>query len=322
MSEKITFAVLEEDKGQRLDVFLVQKMGTDYSREGIKRFIKEGFVGRIGDGLGAHEVRLEMNPAKKVILGEIWQVDVPAVEAARLVGEDIPLTVVYEDGDLLVIDKPAGLTVHPAPGNYTGTLVQALIWHCGDSLSGMNGEARPGIVHRIDKDTSGLLVVAKHDVAHRGLAKQFLRHSIERVYVAVVRGVPKPAVGRIEGNIGRHPVHRLKRAVVESGGKAAVTHYVTREVFGEGAALVECRLETGRTHQIRVHMTHLGHPLLGDPLYGVRGPLRGIGEITLPNRQLLHAAVLGFEHPMTGKMLRFESEIPGEMGAVLDVLRT
>ncbi|NBV54798.1 MAG: RluA family pseudouridine synthase, partial [Proteobacteria bacterium] len=298
---------------------------TNYSREGIKRWIKEGFVGRDlgvieGANGGEHRVQMEANPAKKVLAGEVWVVDVPAVKAATLVAEEIPLEVVYEDADLLVINKPAGLTVHPAPGNFTGTLVQALMWHCGESLSGMNGEARPGIVHRIDKDTSGLLVAAKHDVAHRGLARQFMRHSIHRLYVALVRGVPRPTVGRIEGNIGRHPTQRLRRAVVEVGGKPAVTHYRTREVFAEAAALVECQLETGRTHQIRVHMAHLGHPLLGDPLYGVRGPLKGIGEIALPARQMLHAAELGFMHPVSGKELRFSVSMPGDMQTVLKAL--
>ncbi|MBI1309014.1 MAG: RluA family pseudouridine synthase [Proteobacteria bacterium] len=319
------FEVEAGSEGQRLDVFLVEALGAagvDCSRAGVQRWIKEGFVTRRNEERGSEERGvLEANPAKKTRVGEVFVVDLPEIKASELVAEDIPLEVVYEDGDLLVLNKPAGMTVHPAPGNFTGTLVQALLHHCGATLSGMNGEARPGIVHRIDKDTSGLLVVAKHDAAHRGLGKQFMRHDIHRVYLALVRGVPAPAVGRIEGAIGRHPVHRMRRAVVAKGGKDAVTHYKVLERFGEGAALVECKLETGRTHQIRVHMAHIGHPLLGDPMYGRPGALKGLGALELPKRQLLHAAELGFEHPMTGEWLEFTAEIPADIGGVLAVLR-
>lgn len=316
MNERLTLEVAEEEAGQRLDVFVVAKVtenGVDCSRAGVQRWIKEGFVTRDGN--------LEANPAKKVRIGEVFLIDLPEIEASELVPEDIPLEIIYEDADLLVINKEAGMTVHPAPGNYTGTLVQALLHHCGESLSGINGQARPGIVHRIDKDTSGLLVVAKHDAAHRGLAKHFLKHDIHRVYKALVRGVPLPGVGTIHGAIGRHPTERVRRAVVSTGGKQAITHYKMLEKFKEAAALVECQLETGRTHQIRVHMAHIGHPLLGDPLYGKAGPLKGMPDVEIPRRQMLHAAELGFRHPISGIWLEFEAEMPEDMAHVIARMR-
>jgi 23S rRNA pseudouridine1911/1915/1917 synthase len=321
-----TFPVAPETPPTRLDVWLMAQFAAagdaTQSRAGIQRWIKEGFVCRITPLPAGAPPFVEANPSRKVRVGEVYTVDVPTAVATELVGEDIPLTVVYEDADLLVLDKPAGLTVHPAPGHYTGTLVQALIHHCAGSLSGINGEMRPGIVHRIDKDTSGLLVVAKNDAAHRGLAKQFARHDIHRVYLAVVRGVPHPGSGTVVGNIGRHPTQRVRRAVVETGGKPAITHYRTEEVFGEAAALVSCRLETGRTHQIRVHMAHIGHPLLGDPLYGKHGPLKGMPGVEVPaGRQLLHAAELGFVHPTTGKKVLFTSALPEDMDEFLTRLR-
>lgn len=319
---RVTLAVGEAEIGQRLDVWLVGQMNADgsdgHSRAGVQRWIKEGYVTRAG--------ALEANPARKVRAGEVYDVDVPAAVASELVAEDIPLDVVYEDADLLVINKPAGLTVHPAPGNYTGTLVQALLFHCGDSLSGINGLARPGIVHRIDKDTSGLLVVAKHDAAHRGLAKLFARHDIHRKYIAIVRGVPQRKTYTIETEIGRNPQNRMKRAVVGAGtGKPAVTHYKVVEAFGDVASMVECMLETGRTHQIRVHMAYVGHPLLGDPMYGKETRNQKLdtrlGAVEIPNRQLLHAAELGFVHPMTKEEMFFESPLPADMEAVLAQLR-
>lgn len=317
-SPTLRLEIAAEAAGLRLDVWLVGQMNADgaeaHSRAGVQRWIKEGYVTRGG--------ALEANPAKKVRVGEVYDIDVPAAVASELVAEDIPLDVVYEDADLLVINKPAGLTVHPAPGNYTGTLVQALLHHCGDSLSGINGLARPGIVHRIDKDTSGLLVVAKHDAAHRGLAKLFARHDIHRKYVAIVRGVPLRKSGKIEGDIGRNPLNRMKRAVVVEGGKPAITHYTVAEAFGDAAAMVECTLETGRTHQIRVHMAHIGHPLLGDPMYGKNTPLKGFGVLELPPRQLLHAAELGFRHPISGEMMAFASPLPADMLAVVKRLRS
>lgn len=316
MSEHLVLTVEALDPRQRLDVFLVERAqlaGLDCSRAAVQRWIKEGFV-----LLGSET---QANPARKVRPGEVYTVDLPEIKASTLVAEDLPLDVVYEDADLLIINKAAGMTVHPAPGNFTGTLVQALLHHCGDSLSGINGTARPGIVHRIDKDTSGLLVVAKHDVAHRGLAKQFLKHDIHRVYLALVRGVPLPGVGTIHGPIGRHPVDRLRRAVVSTGGKAATTHYKMLEKFQEAAALVECSLETGRTHQIRVHMAHIGHPLLGDPLYGKAGPLKGMAEVHIPHRQMLHAAQLGFRHPLSGLWLQFEAPLPSDMDNLIENMR-
>ena len=315
----LTLPVGSDQPRVRLDVWLVEQvtlLGMDCSRAGVQRWVKDGFVTREGE--------VEANPARKVRDGEVYRVDLPAVEDSTLVAEDIPLTIVYEDADLLVIDKPAGLTVHPAPGNYTGTLVQALLHHCGDSLSGINGQARPGIVHRIDKDTSGLLVVAKHDAAHRGLAKLFARHDIHRKYLAIVRGVPLRKTGTVAAEIGRNPLNRMKRAVVAEGtGKAAVTHYKVVEAFADAAAMVECMLETGRTHQIRVHMAHIGHPLLGDPMYGqgTRGVARGLQGIEIPNRQLLHAAELGFVHPVSGEEMFFESPLPADMAAVVGALR-
>jgi 23S rRNA pseudouridine1911/1915/1917 synthase len=324
MSTPLTLPVPEDAANTRLDVWLVAALaaaGQDFSRAGVQRLIREGFVTRDG----APREGLEANPAKKVRAGEVYRVDIPAAVAAELVAEDIPLAILYEDNDLIVLDKPVGLAVHPSPGHDTGTLVHALLHHCRGSLSGINGEMRPGIVHRLDKDTSGVMVAAKNDVAHRGLAGQFARHSLHRKYLALVRGVPRPLVGRIEGAIGRHPVSRLKRAVVNDGGKHAVTHYAVAERFGQNgqdtAALVACTLETGRTHQIRVHLAHRGHPLLGDRMYGNANPLKGLKEpLPLP-RQMLHAAELGFEHPVSGKRLDFATPPPADMQAALEILR-
>jgi len=310
MPDKIITLIVEE-AGARLDVWLLPHF-EGQSRANVQRWIKEGHVRRGEDK--------ECNPARKVRAGEVYTIDIPEIKAMEVVGEDLALDVVYDDNDLIVINKPAGMTVHPAPGNYTGTLVHGLVHHYRD-LSDINGAMRPGIVHRIDKDTSGLLVVAKNDVAHRRLAAQFARHSIHRVYVAAVRGHVTAAAGKVEGNIGRHATARVKRAVVREGGKRAVTHYKVLERFGEAATLVECRLETGRTHQIRVHMAHLGHPLLGDPLYGNPGPLKGIGLLELPKRQMLHAAELGFSHPTTGEAMRWEAPLPGDMRDVIEKLR-
>ncbi|KEY97345.1 hypothetical protein AI27_19580, partial [Sphingomonas sp. BHC-A] len=237
------------------------------------------------------------------------------------VAQDIPLAIVHEDADLIVIDKPAGLVVHPAAGNLDGTLVNALLHHCQGRLSGIGGVARPGIVHRIDKDTSGLLVVAKSDRAHEGLAQQFKAHSIDRLYAAIVYGVPQPAAGTVDSWIGRSDADRKKMAVHREGrGKHAVTHYRTMERL-RGAAMVECRLETGRTHQVRVHMAHLGHPLIGDPVYGrERKGFKSILETLGFNRQALHAKRLGFIHPVTGEALSFDSKLPADMQELLSEL--
>ena len=307
----VTLPVGAEDAGARLDVWLLPHFDGQ-SRANVQRWIKEGHVTR--DGVA------ECNPARKVRPDETYAVNVPEIKAMEVVGEDLALDVVYEDNDLIVINKPAGMTVHPAPGNYTGTLVHGLVFHAKNALSGINGEMRPGIVHRIDKDTSGLLVVAKNDVAHRRLANQFAKHSIHRVYIAAVRGRLTCMAGDIRGSIGRHPAARLKRAVVREGGKSAVTHYRVLKRFGDAATLVECKLETGRTHQIRVHMAHLGHPLLGDPLYGNPRPLKGIGALELPKRQMLHAAELGFKHPTTGDYMQWEAPLPDDMHDVIEKL--
>jgi len=237
------------------------------------------------------------------------------------VAQDIPLTVVYEDDDLIVIDKQAGLVAHPAAGNLDGTLVNALLHHCGDSLSGIGGVARPGIVHRIDKDTSGLLVVAKTDVAHEGLARQFAAHSIDRRYLAIVSGVPRASEGTIDAPLARSATNRKKIAIVEGGrGKRAVTHWRRMNVLRD-AALVECRLETGRTHQVRVHMASLGHALLGDPVYGgtAKAHRKLLSQLQF-HRQALHAAELGFTHPVTKHRLSFQSGMPPDMQELFTAL--
>ncbi|MGN6289774.1 MAG: RluA family pseudouridine synthase, partial [Sphingopyxis terrae] len=256
------------------------------------------------------------------IEGDAIAVEIPAPRSREVLAEDIPLTVVFEDDDVLVVDKPAGMVVHPAAGNLDGTMVNALLHHCAGQLSGIGGVARPGIVHRIDKDTSGLIVAAKHDKAHEGLAKQFAAHSIDRRYLAIATGRPMPANGRVEAALGRSSVNRKKMTVVEPGrGKHAITHYRTIEPLRD-ATLVECRLETGRTHQVRVHMAHIGHPLVGDPVYGrARKPLSDLLKARHFARQALHAAHLGFIHPVTGNSIALDSELPADMRELIDELR-
>ena len=264
-----------------------------------------------------------------------YVVAVPPPAPALPEAQDIPLKVVHEDDELIVIEKPPGLVVHPAAGNPDGTLVNALIAHCGPSLKGIGGVARPGIVHRLDKDTSGLLVAAKTERAMRSLAKQFANHTIERAYHAVVWGSPRAGTGIVEGQIGRNPFDRKRMAVMRSGGKEARTRYRVLETFGPKgrpfASLVECRLETGRTHQIRVHLTHLGHPLIGDPSYGrARQPPRAKNESEAKAfatagefpRQALHAFVLGFQHPTKHKTMRFESAWPADFAGLVAALRS
>ena len=292
--------------GWRLDRALADAVPT-LSRERLKVLIAGGQVSR--DGL------LARDPAKRAAAGEAFAVAVPLPAPAHNEAQDIPLVVAYEDEHLIVIDKPAGLVVHPAAGNLDGTLVNALLHHCGGSLSGIGGVARPGIVHRIDKDTSGLMVAAKTDRAHEGLARQFAAHSIERRYLAVTRGKPTPSAGIVDAPLARSARDRKKVAIVE-GGKRAVTHYRTLEPL-TGAALVECRLETGRTHQVRVHMASLGHPLVGDPVYGGRMPA---AERLGFRRQALHAARLGFVHPVRGNVCAFDSVPPADMQELLAAL--
>jgi 23S rRNA pseudouridine1911/1915/1917 synthase len=303
--------------GQRLDKALAEASGL--SRERIKALMNEGRI-TLGGQL-AHQ------PTLKPAAGAHFAITIPEATAATAVPQDIPLTIVFEDAHLIIVDKPAGLVVHPAAGNLDGTLVNALLHHCAKNpqwgqLSGIGGVARPGIVHRIDKDTSGLLVVAKSDAVHEGLARQFADHSIERVYLAVVGGYPVPLAGTVTGSIARSNNDRKKMALVEDGrGKHAVTHYKTLERL-EGSALVECRLETGRTHQVRVHMSSIGHALLGDPVYG-RAPLRLRPVLARLNfaRQALHAAVLGFIHPVSGERMRFESALPADLRELLVELK-
>jgi len=297
--ERRTLTVDESQAGQRLDRVLAAAW-PDLSRSRLQQLIAAGAV--------TGPSRAFDDASQKVKPGDSLTLVVPPAVAAEPEGEDIPLNIVFEDAHLIVIDKQAGLVVHPAAGNRDGTLVNALIAHCGDTLRGIGGELRPGIVHRIDKDTTGLMVAAKTEKAHTSLGKQFAAHAIERVYRALVWGVPRTMSGTVDGPIGRSPLNRQKMAVLRVGGKPARTHYKVIEAFGVTASLIECRLETGRTHQIRVHMAHIGHPLIGDPVYGRP---RTIPGLTLGiSRQALHAAVLGFQHPATHKQLRFESALP------------
>jgi len=308
----VEVALPDEAAGWRLDRALAAAIPT-LSRERLKALIASGAVSE-----GGAPVR---DPARKVRGGEALLVHIPAPARAEAAAQDIPLRIVFEDDHLLVVDKPAGLVVHPACGHLDGTLVNALLHHCAGRLSGIGGVARPGIVHRIDKDTSGLLVVAKTDRAHEGLAKQFAAHSIDRRYAAVVSGTPIPVAGRIEGAIGRSTHNRQKMAIVGEGrGKHAVTHYALRAKL-EDASVVECRLETGRTHQVRVHMASIGHPLLGDPFYGQ--PSRAHRDLLHRldfRRQALHAERLGFWHPVTAEALSFDSPHPCDIVALIDSL--
>ena len=287
------------------------------SRERVKALLGAGHISIDGT--------IAAQASAKLAAGAIYAIHVPAAVPAIAQAQDIALVVVYEDDDLIVIDKPAGLVVHPAAGNLDGTLVNALLHHCRGQLSGIGGVARPGIVHRIDKDTSGLLVVAKTDAAHEGLARQFADHSILRAYLALVGGRPIPVAGTVRGAIARSPQDRKKMALVDDTsrrGKHAVTHYAMLEALGAGAALVECRLETGRTHQVRVHLASIGHPLLGDPVYGRTPPaLRALLTELGFRRQALHAAQLGFIHPRSGEALTFASELPADMRELLARLR-
>ena len=296
--------------GARLDKALAEASGL--SRERVKALIAAGQVTLAGVAA--------TSPSARALPGTPYSIHLPPPVDPQTCAQDIPLAVVFEDEHLLVIDKPAGLVVHPAAGNPDETLVNALLHHCRDTLSGIGGVARPGIVHRIDKDTSGLLVVAKHDAAHEGLARQFADHSITRAYRAVCHGHPRPAQGTVSGRIGRSDANRKKMALLAAGssrGKTAVTHYRTLELL-DCAALLECRLETGRTHQVRVHMASLGHALIGDPLYGrTSAALRPLLSDLGFHRQALHAAELGFVHPVTGQRVHFASPLPPDMDALI-----
>jgi len=300
---------VEQDKaGVRLDRYLADVLPA-MSRNRLQALIRDGQVQRDGKPV--------TSLSGKVREGEAYRLNVPEARPAVPQAQAIPINVVYEDADLIVIDKHQGLVVHPAPGHPDGTLVNALLAHCGDSLSGIGGVTRPGIVHRLDKDTSGLMVVAKNDAAHQHLARQLETRTLERRYKALVWGVPMPAKGEIEGAIGRNPANRKKMAVVSRGGKSAKTDYKVIKRVGRLASLVECKLSTGRTHQIRVHMTHLGYPVIGDPLYG-----GGVGRrlkdapddvkeyLKSLQYQALHAFFIAFNHPINGDIFQFESELP------------
>ena len=317
----LTHRIEEDQIGQRLDRVLAA-CHPDLSRSRLKALIEEGRVSANGATI--------TEPSYRVKHGQTFATQVPEAAPYEPVGQDIPMEILYEDSELIVINKPAGLVVHPAPGNPDLTLVNALIAHCGDSLSGIGGVRRPGIVHRLDKDTSGVMVAAKTDLAHHALSRQFEKRTAERAYLAVVWGMPMPSQDRIEGNIGRDPRNRKKMAVVREGkGKTAATNYRIVKRYGVWASLVECRLETGRTHQVRVHMAHAGYPLVGDPLYGraTKGRIKGLPDEVVRAlrefpRQALHARLLAFEHPESGEELSFETELPDDMKKLCDILET
>ncbi len=322
-----SFIVAEEQKGERLDRFLSEQLA-DHSRSRVKSLIKEGFV--------SSEEKVVDEPNTRIKPGESYTIILPAAEPAIPKPQDIPLNVVYEDAAIIVLNKPAGMVVHPAAGNWSGTLVNALLAHCGDSLSGIGGVKRPGIVHRLDKETSGLMVVAKTDIAHHSLSEQFAAHGkdgrMTRAYTAFVWGSLARPKGFVDADLGRKESNRLKMAVVKSGGKHAVTHYeiIKRYLDNDGipaVSQIKCILETGRTHQIRVHMAHIGHPLLGDQAYGAgfaasKSRLSDRAQKCLESlsRQALHAFHLGFEHPISGEPMRFDSELPKKIQRLADAL--
>lgn len=310
-NKKYNFTVSEEQTSKRVDQFIVEELPS-FSRTKIAKLVKEGALLINGKAI--------KDNAKKVMFGDQIELEVPEAVATDIKPQKIPLDIVYEDKDLLVINKPIGMVVHPGAGNPDGTLVNALLHHCKGNLSGINGELRPGIVHRIDKDTSGLLVVAKNDIAHNALAKQFEEHSIQRTYLAFVWGMMKPIHGRIETFIGRSKYNRQKMSAEVASGKDAITNYKTLEIFKGNTipdiSLIECKLETGRTHQIRVHLSHKKNPILGDQMYGSKmRKIRNIDPelqtiIENINFQALHAQSLGFIHPTSGKELFFTTELP------------
>ncbi len=318
--DPIKLVAPDDAAGQRADRFLADAIGT-LSRSRVKSLIEAGRAWCDG--------ALISQPAEPVRAGGHYELRPPAVVSAVPLPQAIPFTILYEDRDLLVLDKPAGLVVHPAPGNEDGTLVNALLAHCGDSLPGIGGERRPGIVHRLDRDTTGVMVVAKTEQALASLGAAFAARDLERAYLALVWGVPSPPAGEIEAPVGRDPRDRKRMAVVTRGGKPALTRYRTLQVFGAAVSLVECRLATGRTHQIRVHMAFAGHPVVGDPVYLRRIPAaaKGLPEelrqtlLDFP-RQALHAQTLGFRHPRTGAEMRFESEPPEDFQRLIGAVST
>ena len=303
--QTIQTTVSTEYRGDRIDSFLSHALSI--TRSAAQHLLEQGRVTSCdGKPLGK---------SLRLAGGEVLNIELPEPEPCEAVAQDIPLDIVYEDADLLVVNKPKGMVVHPAAGNPDGTLVNALLHHCGDSLSGINGVMRPGIVHRIDKDTSGLLIVAKNDKAHGGLAEQIKEHSFTRIYEAVIVGHLRQMQGTVNAPIGRHPVQRKKMAVTDRNSKPAVTHYEVLEEFA-GYSHVRLKLETGRTHQIRVHMAYLGHPVAGDTVYG------GTKQPAELRGQCLHAKVIGFVHPITGAYLEFESKLPEYFDTFLKKIRT
>jgi 23S rRNA pseudouridine1911/1915/1917 synthase len=323
----------DEDAEGRLDSWMTAQLGEEFSRSRIQVLIKTGQVTSKG--------AVVADPKKKVRPGDVFEITLPEPEDPTPQGANIPLDILYEDDDLIVISKPSGLVVHPGAGNWTGTLVNALIHHCGDTLSGIGGVRRPGIVHRLDKDTTGVMVVAKNDIAHRHLSAQFADHGrtmpLERAYQAIVWGRPRTLTGSVDAPLGRDNSDRTRRAVKRPGtpdADEAITHYEVIERFHETpnalslASLVECHLETGRTHQIRVHMAHIGHPLLGDMVYGAGFktkanllPEDAKNAVNNFGRQALHAYMLQIEHPRTGEVMRFETPLPDDMIALIEALR-
>ena len=307
-----------EAAGSRADRFLTEAIG-GLSRSRVKALIEAGQASR--DGLPLRD------PAEAVRAGATYALHLPPPEQATPLPQAIPLTILFEDRHLHVIDNPAGLVVHPAPGNLDGTLVNAVLAHAAEDLTGIGGEKRPGIVHRLDKDTSGVMVVAKSERAHAALSEAFASRDLERDYLALVWGLPAPAAGEVEAPIGRHPTDRKRMAVVTRGGKPALTRYRLERAFGTACALLRCRLATGRTHQIRVHLAHIGHPLVGDPVYLRRTPAAAAAlppagraaALAFP-RQALHAATLGFRHPVTGAALSFSAPLPADMAALLQAI--
>jgi len=304
MMDFYTYIVENEDVGKRIDIFLSAEL-EDVSRSFIQKLIEN------------EKVKVNQKTVKsnyKLRLDDIIDIEIPDPEPIEILPEPIPLDILYEDQDIIVVNKPQGMVVHPAPGHYTGTLVNALLYHCKNDLSGINGMLRPGIVHRIDKDTSGVLMVAKNDHAHKHLALQLKEHSITRKYTAIVYHNLVNDEGTINAPIGRHPTDRKKMAVTYKNSRHAVTHYTVLERFGQ-FTLIEAQLETGRTHQIRVHMKHIGHPLLGDPVYGPKSQPDHISG------QMLHARVLGFIHPSKNEYMEFEAPIPKYFMDVIEKLR-
>lgn len=310
--------VLDEETGLRLDIFLAKRCD-DLSRSRIQQLLKDGHI--------IKENSEQKLTAKTIVKpGDLFTIKMPEAENLDIIAENIPLDILYEDKDLIVVNKPAGMVVHPAPGHYRGTLVNALLGHCADSLSGIGGIKRPGIVHRLDKDTSGLMVIAKNDDAHQKLSAQFSKRDLSRVYYALVWGVPSPQKAQIATQMGRHKTDRMRMTVLKSGGKEAITDYEVIKNFKNQASLVECHLQTGRTHQIRVHMSHIGTPLVGDLTYNAnRRPLT-VPIVSITNilkkfpRQALHAAELHFIHPTTKEEMSFDADLPGDFQELLDEL--